>query len=534
MKKVLSIIVALSLLLSMVAVTITTVGATDNKDLENSTQYLIHELDRTQAGVIDGVVHGYMGDPDNDGDITIMDATEIQLFVARIKIPDEITSLLANVDNDDEVSIMDATQIQLYVARVISSDIINHALYTPYPPTEPPTEAPTQAPTISPEKGSNLTVWAPYSAVDIVEDQCKDFIAQYPNSNIRITVEAQGEGDAAFSLINDPYSSADVFGFACDQLNRLDDAKVILPVSTILESDIKSRNTDTSVSAATINNTLLAYPETADSGYYLVYDQTYVSNEDAKTLEGVLKACRKAKKKFVIDAGNGFYACMFPFTGGLKIEGFEDEAKEIQKFNDYDEAQVVATMQAFAKLFHEYSDVFYITDPYKISDGFSRYPTTVAAGIDGSWNIATVSSILGYNFGAAKLPTINVNGEDRQIVSMHGYKMMGVNAYTRYPYASQLLADYLTNEQCQLERARYISWGPSNKEAAKSAYVTSDPALSAILEQSLYSVPQTSIAPTFWDPMGNLGNNLCNPNSLYDTATLTRLLNWTINNIKYY
>lgn len=150
MKKVLSIIVALSLLLSMVAVTITTVGATDNKDLENSTQYLIHELDRTQAGVIDGVVHGYMGDPDNDGDITIMDATEIQLFVARIKIPDEITSLLANVDNDDEVSIMDATQIQLYVARVISSDIINHALYTPYPPTEPPTELPTEPPTEAP------------------------------------------------------------------------------------------------------------------------------------------------------------------------------------------------------------------------------------------------------------------------------------------------------------------------------------------------------------------------------------------------
>ena len=93
---------------------------------------------------------------------------------------------------------------------------------------------------------------------------------------------------------------------------------------------------------------LLAYPETGDNGYYLVYDKSLVSDEDAKTLEGVFEACRKANKKFIMDAGSGFYACMFPFTGGLKLEGLHGEDNNIQKFNDYDEAEVVATLDAFS------------------------------------------------------------------------------------------------------------------------------------------------------------------------------------------
>jgi arabinogalactan oligomer/maltooligosaccharide transport system substrate-binding protein len=305
-----------------------------------------------------------------------------------------------------------------------------------------------------------------------------------------------------------------------------------MPVNTTLAQDVTARNSAESIQAATLNDTLLAYPETGDNGYYLVYDKRLVSDEDAQTLEGVFEACRKAGKKFIVDAGNGFYSCMFPFTGGLKIEGLEGEDNDVQKFNDYDEAEVVATLEAFAKLFHEYDDIFFATSPDKVSAGLAEDPSTVAAGVDGSWNAATVAKILGENYGAAKLPTINVNGEDKQIVSMHGYKLIGVNAMSKYPNAAQLLADYLSGEECQLERAEKISWGPSNTNAAANEIVTSNPAISAILEQSKNSVPQVNIAPTFWDPMGNLGNNLFKEESKYDTETLTALLDKTIANVR--
>ncbi len=385
---------------------------------------------------------------------------------------------------------------------------------------------------LEPETGATLKVWAPDAALDLFKAQCDAFIAQYPDAGIKIEVVAQGEGDAAANLLNDPEAAADVFSFACDQLNRLKDANVIMPVNTTLAEDVTARNSAESIQAATLNDTLLAYPETGDNGYYLVYDKRLVSDEDAQTLEGIFEACRKANKKFIVDAGSGFYGCMFPFTGGLRIEGLEGESNDIQKFNDYDEAEVVATLEAFAKLFHEYDDIFFSTSPDKVSAGLAEDPSTVAAGVDGSWNAATVAKILGENYGAAKLPTINVNGEDKQIISMHGYKLIGVNAMSAYPNASQLLADYLSGEACQLERAEKISWGPSNTKAAKSEVVTSNPAISAILEQSAFSVSQVNIAPTFWDPMGNLGNNLFKEDAKYDAETLTALLQKTIANIK--
>ena len=296
---------------------------------------------------------------------------------------------------------------------------------------------------LEPEAGATLKVWAPDAALETFKGQCEAFIAQYPDAGIKIEVVAQGEGDAATNVLNDPDAAADVFSFVCDQLNRLNDAGVIMPVNTNLAGDVTARNSEESVTAATLNDLLLAYPETGDNGYFLYYDKSLVTDEDAKTLEGVFEACRKANKKFIMDAGNGFYSCIFPFTGGLKIEGLEGEDNDVQKFNDYDEAEVVATLEAFAKLFHEYSDIFFSAEVAKIPSGFAEDPSTVAAGIDGSWDAAAIKNVLGDNFGAVKLPTINVNGEDKQMISLHGYKLLGVNARSKYPNAAQLLADYL-------------------------------------------------------------------------------------------
>lgn len=385
---------------------------------------------------------------------------------------------------------------------------------------------------LEPEAGATLKVWAPDAALDTFKAQCDAFIAQYPDAGIKIEVVAQGEGDAATNVLNDPDAAADVFSFVCDQLNRLNDAGVIMPVNTNLAADVTARNSKESVGAATLNDLLLAYPETGDNGYFLYYDKSIVTDEDAKTLEGIFEACRKANKKFIMDAGNGFYSCIFPFTGGLKIEGLEGEDGDIQKFNDYDEAEVVATLEAFAKLFHEYSDIFFSTDVSKIPSGFAEDPSTCAAGIDGSWDAAAIQNVLGENFGAAKLPTINVNGEDKQMISLHGYKLLGVNARSKYPNAAQLLADYLSGEQCQLERAQKNSWGPSNTVAAADEAVTTNPAISAALAQSVYSIPQINMSSTFWDPMGTLGNNLFKEDAKYDTATLTALLDKTIANVR--
>lgn len=377
------------------------------------------------------------------------------------------------------------------------------------------------------EDDITLLVWAADNAVSLTKQLCDDFIAQYPDKKITIDVQTQGEGDAAAQVLNDPDKAADVFSFACDQLNRLNKGKVLAPVGDALE-DVIARNSEASVNAATLDDTVLAFPETGDNGYYLVYDKSVVSDEQAQTIEGIFEACKAANKKFVIDAGNGFFSCMFPFTGGLTIEGLDEE--DTQQFNDYDEDAVLDSLEAFANLFHQYSDIFMSADATRIGSGMAEDPSTVAAGIDGSWNAATVADVLGDNYGAAKLPTIDIKGTPTQIISMHGYKLIGVNSHSKFPEAAQLLADFLTNEESQLARAKELSWGPSNTTAAADEAVTSNIALTAIIEQSAYSIPQVNISDSFWSPIGTLGNKLFKEEK-YDRETLKTEFDKAIANI---
>jgi len=356
------------------------------------------------------------------------------------------------------------------------------------------------------EDNITLLVWAADNALKLTTELCDEFKAQYPDKKITIEVKAQGEGDVGSQVANDPDKAADVFSFACDQINDLVSRKLLTPVYNDYLDDVQANNTEFTLKAATIDGKVQAYPQTGENGYYLVYDKQYVTDEDAKTLEGVLAACRKAGKKFVVDCGNGFFSVMFPFTGGLELAGLEDDGTQI--FNDYDEDKVIASLDAFAKLFAEYKDVLMSADCARISSGLAENPTTVAAGIDGSWNAANVATALGDNFGAAKLPTINIDGTDTQIKSFNGCKLIGVNSHTKFPESAQLLANFLTGEASQKKRLEAISWAPSNKNLLASDEFKSYKALSALIEQSEYALPQINVATNLWSPLGTLGNKV--------------------------
>ncbi|MBQ1507161.1 MAG: hypothetical protein IIZ36_01900, partial [Ruminococcus sp.] len=316
------------------------------------------------------------------------------------------------------------------------------------------------------EDNITLKVWAPDKAVSLVKDQVAAFQEHYSGKKMTIEVVAQGEGDAATQVLNDASVAADVFAFPSDQLNQLVDAKVIAEVA--FADAVKEQNSEDTITAATMNGTLFAYPETNDNGYYLVYDNTVVTDDDAKTLEGVLEACKKADKQFVMDCGDGFYACTFAFTAGAKIDGLEEDGT--QKFTDYDEDDAVKTIMAFAKLMKDYKGTFQSLNVKQVASGFTN--GTCGAGVDGSWDTEVNKAALGEKFGAAKLPTINVGGTDKQLISMFGYKYIGVNGSSKFPAASQILALYLSGEECAKQRVETLGWGTSNKAVQESDLVT--------------------------------------------------------------
>ena len=386
------------------------------------------------------------------------------------------------------------------------------------------------------ETGAKLKVWGPDAYIDLLTEQCNAFKEKYADKNISIEVVPQSEDTAATMMQTDAKAGADVFGFASDQFSNLINAGILSPINAKYAADIEATNNKASVdiSMAMNNSTgkdaLYAYPETGN-GYFLVYDKSVVSDEDAGSFEAILEACKKNGKKFIMDVGNGYYACMFIFTGGLRLEGTDKENRQL--FNDYDAKEVAASMKAFSKLMHKYKGTFMSDAVTAIPSGFtstSSRPTKVGAGIDGNWDTAGISKALGDNFGAAKLPTINIDGKDTQIYSMYGYKMIGVNANSKYPRTAQILGYYLSSEECQKQRAEKLGWSPTNNAVIESDVVKNDVAISALIAQSEFSVPQANVGP-IWDPFKSLGNKLLADDTDPETFDFAALLENVIKNI---
>ncbi|MBK6089233.1 extracellular solute-binding protein [Ruminococcus difficilis] len=379
------------------------------------------------------------------------------------------------------------------------------------------------------EDNISLKVWAPSQALELVKKQVEDFKAAYPTKTFtNIEVSAMAEAESGTQVLNDASAAADVFGFASDHLNKLVDAKVLSEVAFV--NTVSEMNAPETVEAGKIKGTLYAYPETNDNGYYLVYDKTVVSEDKAGKLEDILAACKDAGKKFIFDCGNGYYACTYAFTAGVKIDGLEEDGVT-QKFVQYDENEAVKTLQAFSRLMHEYKGTFTSLDVAQIASGFST--GTLGAGVDGSWNTNADQKALGDNFGAAKLPTINVDGTDKQLISLFGYKYIGVNAASKFPASAQILAYYLHGEKCQEQRAEELGWGPSNKNVQGKPVITDNPIQQAIKQQSENACVQVNIAPTFWNPMGNLGNKLiADETDPEDAEYFSKLLKDTVANVR--
>ena len=115
---------------------------------------------------------------------------------------------------------------------------------------------------------------------------------------------------------------------------------------------------------------------------------------------------------------------------------------------------------------------------------------TIIAGINGVWNAVAVEEAWGSNFGAAKLPSYTCAGREVQMTSFSGYKLIGVNAYSKHRKWAARLAEWIANEKNQKLRFQMRGQGPSNRNAASSEEVQNSPAIAALLEQAEYSCLQ--------------------------------------------
>ncbi len=339
-----------------------------------------------------------------------------------------------------------------------------------------------------------LTVWAEEAQHATVQKMIDSFIEEYKGqADFEITLEAQADSSTRDVLLGDVQNSADVFSFPDDQLSAMVAGGALAPVPNAQE--ISDQMVAESVSAASINGTLYAYPMTADNGYFLYYNKEYFSEDDVKTLDSILKICEENGKKFSMELNSGWYMYSFFGNTGLTMHINDDGITNDCNWNTTEGAiKGIDVAEAIVDV---------ISSPGFVSQSDGEWVAQaesgdVIAAISGVWNAVAVKNVWGDDYGACKLPTYTCNGEQIQMASFTGYKMVGVNYYSKNKEWAFKLAQWMTNEQNQTLRFVEQNQGPANKVAAASDEVAKVPAIAAVIEQSQYGVLQR-IGNSYWD-----------------------------------
>ena len=345
-----------------------------------------------------------------------------------------------------------------------------------------------------------LTMWGAEEDQTMLREMADAFIAENADKgNITIDIGVQSESSAKDTVLADPEAAADVFAFADDQLNELVAAGALQEVM-LNPDDVKSRNLAGSVNAATMNDKLYAYPMTADNGYFLYYDKSVLSEEDVQSMDTLLAKADASGKKFMMSLNDAWYIYSFYAGAGLKATLADDGVNTVCNWNEAPGADVTQAILDISKqpAFKSGADADIVAG---IKDG------SCCAAISGTWNAGTAEDTWGENYAATKLPTYTLNGEQVQMGSFSGYKLVGVNPHSSNVGVAMMLADYITNEENQAKRFNDRKLGPSNIKVNESEAVQNAPAIAALAAQSEYATLQR-VGANYWSSAQSLGEIL--------------------------
>ena len=305
------------------------------------------------------------------------------------------------------------------------------------------------------------------------------------------------EENSIDSAVADWTVGPDVFAFASDKIMTLYQAGALGAVPSKAVSEYQ----DTMKAGAMelygkFANKYVAYPYDSSNGYFLYYDKSVLSETDVETVDGILAKC-SADRTFAYNLEEAFYGIGALFTWGSRFEITTNPAGVTTNIEaDFNTDAGLKAAKGALKLLREKTKRI-------ATQSAPTAANKIAAAIDGTWNAAAYKAQMGENFACAKLPTITVDGETRNLSSFLGYKLYGVNPVRSNKDTARLalaheVAQYLVSEEVQLSRYQTFGVGPTLKSLINSPEIQADAALTAINAQSEFAVAQTAVPGNVW------------------------------------
>lgn len=383
-----------------------------------------------------------------------------------------------------------------------------------------------------------LTLWGAEEDQALLAQLVEDFKAAYPDQTFDIQIGVESESTAKDTVLTDIEAAADVFAFANDQLNDLVSAGALLnlsgDVSAVLPAytdktleDVLAANGEGSVAAATKDGNVYAFPMGGGNNYFLYYDSTKITADQAKSWDELLSAAEAAGGKVGMTFASGWYNASF-FLGAGFISDMNPDGTTVIDWNGtsadgYTGVDVAKAMTAIAA----HPGFLAIADgdiSNQIASG------AVCAVVSGTWDAGAAETAFGEGYAATKLPTFTCAGDQVQMSCYSGFKLMGVNAYSKNSGWAVLLAEFLTNEASQTARFETRQLAPTNLNAAANDAVTSNVAIAASAAQDVYGSVQ-NVGGKFWDPTATFGQMIANGELGSDDAAIQAALDTLVEGV---
>ncbi len=370
---------------------------------------------------------------------------------------------------------------------------------------------------VSADEPISLTLWGAEEDQALLSELVEKFKAAYPDQTFDIQIGVESESTAKDTVLTDVEAAADVFAFANDQLGDLVAAGALQnlsgDVSAVLSAyagktldDVLAANGEGSVNACKVDGNVYAFPMGGGNNYFLYYDSTKISAEQAESWDTLLAAADAAGGKVGMTLASGWYNASFFLGAGFTASTNEDGTTMID-WNGTSEKGISGVDVAKAM-----SDIATNSAFLAIADGdISNQIASgaVCAVVSGTWDAGAAETVFGEGYAACKLPTFTCAGEQIQMSCFSGFKLMGVNAYSKQVGWAVLLAEFLTNEESQSARFAARQLAPTNLNAAADEAVSTNIAIAASAAQDVYGSVQ-NVGGKYWDPTATFGQMVAN------------------------
>lgn len=338
-----------------------------------------------------------------------------------------------------------------------------------------------------------ISLWVGNESVNFYKDAVKGFLAENANFGYTINVVAADTGTIAGSMVSDNTACGDIITVAHDNIGKLAQRSLIKPLTDQgLLQQIEDDNPETykdvirSTMADSTEKFVFGSPYISQA-LFLMYNKQYVTEEQAKTFEGLKEAALALRETDASKKGD-IHGCTLAGTDGynfsftLLARKVSDNSTTLKIYEGLEKANCYCQGDDTVAVTRWAQDAFRNgTLEWPNDSGYATMMQThtALAVVGGAWHYnAVVSAIGAENVGLALIPTFTLTADHVAETTVPANTQMrggtfadckcfvinGASDGTKYA-AEQQLIKYLSSKDVQNKSFKEALNVPAYKDA---------------------------------------------------------------------